>query len=130
MSMQILQSGQMVAISGGAGTTTLMLGEVPMRESQGSYNLDRVTVIAPSTVTGNGLGTINIRQMRAAVQVAASIATLLLASAVNLTAETPVSVPVTGTPILLPGDLLEVTYVQTGGGLALPAGTIVKVEIS
>lgn len=129
MPFEVLQSGPLPAVAAAAGTTNLILGELPVQECQASFGLARVSVVSPSLVTGNGLGTITIRQMRAGVQVAASIASLLLASGVNLAAETPVSVPVTSTTPLQAGDLLEVSYVQTSTGLALPANVRVQAEV-
>jgi hypothetical protein len=129
MAMEVLQYGPGAVVAAAAGTTTVIVGEVPAHETEGSFNLERVSFTSQTLITGNGLATINIRQVRAGSQVSASIAALLLASGVNLPAETPVAIPVTGTPDLLAGDVLECTYVQTSTGLALTIGWRVACEI-
>ncbi len=129
MAFEILQIP--VTVAAAAGTTVVPIGEVPLREAEGTFNVDRVVVTAPTTVTGNGTNsiTINVRQLRAGSSLA-TVATLALTAGVNLTAETPVPLSVTGTPQVLAGDLLEAQFVQIGTGLALPAGTKLGVELS
>lgn len=120
------------AVAAAAGTTVpAELGEVPVQESEQHWQIARMSVTAPTLVTGNASnsGTLNVRQMRAGSAVA-TVGTLALVAGVNLAAETPVQIPVTGTPDLLAGDVLDVQYVQIGTGLALPAGTSVKAEIN
>jgi hypothetical protein len=128
---QILEAS-LGAVAAAAGTTVPgILGEVPVQESEQHWQISRMSVTAPTLVTGNNTnsGTLNVRQMRAGAQVAV-VGTLALVTGVNLAAETPVQIPTTGTPDLLAGDVLEVQYVQIGTGLALPAGTEVKAEIN
>ena len=130
MAMEVLQYGPGAVVAASAGTTTVIVGEVPAHESQAAYTLERVSFTSQTLITGNGLATINIRQMRAGSQVSASIASLLLATGVNLPAEQSVSIPVTvGSETLLAGDILECTYVQTSTGLALTIGWRVACEI-
>src|SRR6266702_7392342 len=93
--MEVLQSGVLATIAALAGTTTLQLGIVPVHESQGTFSLESAEVQFPSAVTGNSLGTINVRQMRAGAQVSASIANLLLATGTTSNAETPYPLVVT-----------------------------------
>jgi hypothetical protein len=134
MAMEVLQYGPGAVVAAGAGTTTVIVGEVPAHESEGGFQLERVSFTSQTLITGNGLATINIRQVRAGSQVSAAIATLLLATTTgNLPAETPVVIPIVGSgataPVLLAGDVLECTYVQTSTGLALTIGWRVAVEI-
>lgn len=120
------------AVAAAAGTTVpAELGEVPLNESEQNWQLQRLSVTTPTLVTGNATnsGTINIRQMRAGA-VIATVGTLALVAGVNLAAETPVNIPISGAPVLVAGDVLDVQYVQIGTGLALPAGTAVKAEIA
>lgn len=127
------------AVAAAAGTTVpAILGEVPVNESQANFSLQRVEVTAPALVTGNSTNsaTINVRQLRAGAPVTTNgqtggvLATLALVTGVNLAADTPAVLAVTGTPVLLAGDVLDVQVVQIGTGLAIPAGTSVKAEIS
>jgi hypothetical protein len=126
MAMEIIESGPQALIAAGAGTTTVGVGDVPAHESQATYNCERITVTSQTLITAASLGTFNVRQMRAGSAVA-TIGTLLLA--VNLPAEVPVVIPVTGTPVLLPGDFIDCQYVQTSTGTALTVGWEVHVEI-
>jgi len=98
----------------------------------------KLSVTAPSLVTGQATNfvTITFRQLRAG-SVVATIGTLTLnAAGVTLPAEVEVDVPVPGSvppavrPILVPGDVIDVQCVQSGTGLALPAGIVAKAEIS
>jgi hypothetical protein len=127
MAMEIIESGPQALIAAGAGTTTVGIGDIPAHESQGTYNLERVTVTSQTLITANSLATFNVRQMRAGSAVA-TVATLLVAA--NLPAEVPVVIPVSATvPVLLPGDFLDCTYVQTSTGLALTVGWEIHCEI-
>lgn len=128
MAMEILQAN--VTVAAAVGTTVQILGEVPTREAQGAFNIERIVVIAPSAVTGNSTNstTINVRQMRAGVAIA-TLGTLALTTGVNLAADVPVALALTGVPTVLAGDVLDVQFVQIGTGLALPAGTNVAAEI-
>jgi hypothetical protein len=114
-------------IAAAAGTTTIVIGEVPLNFTQQHFSVARVSVVCPSLVTANSLGTFNVRQLRAGA-VIATFATLLVAA--NLAASTPVVIPITAAPDILAGDVIDVQWVQTGAGLALPAGSTVKVEMA
>ncbi|PZR65801.1 MAG: hypothetical protein DLM66_14815 [Candidatus Dormiibacter spiritus] len=129
MAFEILQT-VVPAIAAAAGTTVEPIGEVPVREAEGAFNVERVVVTTPTTVTGaaTNTGTINIRQMRAGSAVA-TLASLALLAGTNLTAEIPAVLALTGVPTVVAGDLLEFQYVQIGTGLALPAGVKVGVEL-
>ena len=118
---------------GAAGATSVtILCEVPSAFVQPNYAPQRLSVISPSLVTGaaTNFATINIRQMRAGAAVA-TIGTLALsASTVTLPAEVPVSIPITGSPVLLDADVIDVQLVQSGTGLVLPAGIVASVEMA
>lgn len=116
-----------------AGATSVtVVGEVPSTFVQPSYSPQRLSVTSPSLVTGQAtnFATINVRQMRAG-GVVATIGTLALsAAAVTLPAEVPVSIPISGSPVLLDADVIDVQLVQSGTGLALPAGIVASVELA
>ena len=127
---EVLQD-DIAAISAAAGTTVNgELGEVPVNESEQNWGLYRVAITATAAVTGNNSnsGTINIRQMRAGAAVA-TVASLALVTGTNLAAEVPTVIPISGSPVLVAGDVLDVQYVQIGTGLALPLSTV-KAEIA
>lgn len=120
------------AQAAGGATSVTILAPVPSQESTGAFRVSACSLTSPSLVTGQATNyaTVNFRQMRAG-SVVATIATLALsASTVTLPAEGESSVPVSGAPSLLPGDVIDVQLVQTGTGLALPAGIVAKVEIA
>ena len=74
-------------------------------------------------------GPLFFRQIRAGASIG-TIGTLALsASSVTLAAEVETNVPVTGSPILVPGDVIDVQMVQSGTGLASPAGVVAKAEL-
>lgn len=119
------------ATAAAAGTTVLgTIGEVPQTESEQNWAVNRMAITATALVTGNAVnsGTVNVRQLRAG-SVIATIGTLALVAGVNLAAEVPTVIPVSGSPVLVAGDVLDVQYVQIGTGLALPVCTV-KAEIS
>jgi hypothetical protein len=125
---EVLQD-DIAAIAAAAGTTLAgVLGEVPTTESMTNWQLARATFTPTLAVVGNSLGTVNIRQMRAG-SVVATVATILLATGTTYAAEVPVVIPITGTPVLVAGDVLDVQYVQTGAGLAIPLSTV-KAELT
>jgi hypothetical protein len=130
MAMEVLQAS-VDAVAAAGGTTTILLGEVPSKEAQGEFNLEKVSVTSPSLVTGATAtaGTFNVRQLRAGAVITAVVGTLALVTGVTLPAETEVTIPITNAPTLLAGDLLDVQYVQISTGLALPAGCQFKAEI-
>lgn len=118
-------------IAAAAGTTLGgVLGEVPSTESMTNWQLARVTITPTAAVTGNSTnsGTINVRQLRGGA-VIATVASLALVTGVNLAAEVPTVIPISGTPVLVAGDVLDVQYVQIGTGLLLPLSTV-KAEIN
>lgn len=119
------------AVAAAGGTTTFEIGEIPSKEAEGSFILEKVSVTAPTLVTGATAtaGTFNVRQLRAGSVVTAVVGTLALVTGVNLAAETEVNIPLTVTTGFLAGDLLDVQYVQISTGLALPVGTQIKAEI-
>ncbi|PXX65390.1 hypothetical protein DFR70_104454 [Nocardia tenerifensis] len=105
--------------------------------SQEFYSGDTVTdveIVAPagySTVVGAATNnvTISVRQFRAGA-VVSTFASLTTTTGVSLSAEGPVSVPITAQPILLPGDVIDVRLHQNGNGQALGAGLFVAVYVS
>ncbi len=129
MAFEILQT--VVTVAAAAGTTVAPIGEVPVREAEGTFNVDRVVLTTPTAVTGNGTNsiTVNVRQLRAGASLA-TVATVAFTAGVNTVAEAPFPLTVSGTPQVLAGDLLEAQFVQIGTGLALPAGSKIGVELS
>ncbi|GAC1373737.1 MAG: hypothetical protein NVSMB4_00630 [Acidimicrobiales bacterium] len=117
----------------GADAITL-LGAFEVSDASG-VGVTRVEIVPPAaypTVTGTAApnnATISVRQMRANVLVA-TVASVTLAVGTNLVAETPVNVPVVGTPVLLADDVLDVLLHQNGTGLAINVGLEVVVDIS
>jgi hypothetical protein len=126
--MEVLQAN--VTVAAAVGTTVQEIGEVPTREAEGTFNVERIEITAPSAVTGNGTNstTINVRQMRAGAAIA-TLGSLALVAGVNLVAEVPTALALTGAPTVLAGDVIDAQFVQIGTGLALPAGTNIAVEI-
>lgn len=128
----VVKQAVLPAQSAAGATSVTILGEVPSTFAEPSYAPQRLSLISPSLVTGQAtnFATINIRQMRAGSAVA-TIGTLALSAAtVTLPAEVPVSVPISGTPVLLDGDVIDVQLVQTLTGLALPAGIVASIEMA
>lgn len=115
---------------GAAVAAILSMGAVPSAESQQSWIVAKVSLVSPSLVTGVATNnvTFNFGQYRAGVLVA-TFATLTLAAGTNLAAHVETNVPVTGAPVFLAGDVVEVATVVNGTGLALPQGLKAKVEI-
>lgn len=127
----VVKQAVLPAQTAGGGTSATILGEVPSTFAEPSYAPQRLSLISPSLVTGQAtnFATVNFRQMRAGSAVA-TIGTLALsAAAVTLPAEVPVSVPISGSPVLLDGDVIDVQLVQTASGLALPAGIVATIEM-
>lgn len=134
---EVLQA-TLPAVAAAAGTTVpAELGEVPQQESQATFSVFRADITSPALVTGNNANsaTVNLRQMRAGVAVTTNaqalgvFATLALVTGTNLAADVASAMAVTGLPVLLPGDVIDVQVVQIGTGLALPVGTKVQVEV-
>lgn len=115
-------------------TTTTAVGTVDTTDDNGA-NLVACVLTPPAgftTVTGVATNnvTFNVRQLRAG-SVVQTVASLTLNAGVNLAAETPVAVPVTGTNVvLLRNDVLDCQMVQNGTGLAVGAGVVAQVEIN
>lgn len=131
MAFEVLQIS-LPAVAAAGGTTTFLIGEIPTKESEGSFILESISVTAPTLVTGATAtaGTFNVRQLRAGSVVTAVVATLALVTGVNLAAEVEVTIPITTAVAWLAGDLMDVQYVQISTGLALPVGTQIQAEIS
>jgi len=119
------------AVAAAGGTTTFEIGEIPTKEAEGSFILEKVSVTAPTLVTGATAtaGTFNVRQLRAGAVITAVVGTLALITGVNLAAETEVTIPITTAVAWLAGDLMDVQYVQISTGTALPVGTQIKAEV-
>jgi hypothetical protein len=115
---------------GAAVAAVLSMGAVPSQESQQSWIVAKVSLVSPALVTGVATNnvTFNFAQYRAGVLVA-TFATLTLGAGTNLGLHAEQNVPVTGSPVLLAGDVIEVATVINGTGLALPQGLKAKVEI-
>ena len=130
MAFEVLEAVLPAQAAAGATSVTIV-GDVPSSFSQPSYSAGKLSLTAPSLVTGvtTNTATVNFRQLRAGAAVA-TIGTLALINGVNLAAETEVNVPVTGSPSLLDGDVIDVQLVQGGTGLTLPAGIVAKVELT
>lgn len=123
--------GLLPAQTAGGATSVTMIGVVPSTEAQATWQPTKLSLTSPTLVTGQATNfvTYNFRQMRAGATLA-TIGTLALSSApVTLPAEVETNVPVTGTPILVPGDVVDVQMVQSGTGLASPANVSAKVEL-
>lgn len=112
-----------------AGDTTTQLGVVEGAEDLNAQVVG-LQLSSPSLVTGAATNnaTISFRQLRAG-SVVATLGSVTLASGVNLAAETPRSVPITGSPVLADGDVIDVLCHQNGTGLALPAGVVAEAEL-
>jgi hypothetical protein len=130
MAFEVL-AADLPAVAAAGGTTTFPIGEIPTKEAEGGFNLERVQVTSPTLVTGVTAtsGTFNVRQLRAGAVITAVVGSLALVTGTNLPAETPVAIPITTVVNWLPGDVIDVQYVQISTGLALPAGTKVEAEI-
>jgi len=130
MAFAVVQNSLPAQTAGGA-TSTTMVGDVPTQEAQATFQPTKLSLTSPSLVTGvaTNNATFNFRQMRAGVS-QATIGTLTLGSGTNLAAEVETNVPITGAPILLPGDVVDVQMVQNGTGLVIPVGVIAKAEMA
>jgi ABC-type tungstate transport system permease subunit len=116
--------------AGGATSSTLV--HVAEATNDNGQNFVGAHLVSPSLVTGvnTNTATINVRQLRAGVAVQ-TIASLPLVAGTNLAALTSVAIPAAGaTPAFQFGDVIDVQLVQSGAGLALPAGIRAQVEIN
>lgn len=129
MAFEVLEATLPAQAAAGA-TVITEVGVVPSTFTQPSYAAGKISLSSPTLVTGvaTNNATFNVRQVRAGT-VIATIGTLTLGAGTNLAAETETNVPITGTPNLLDGDILDVQMVQNGTGLAIPAGIVAKVEV-
>lgn len=129
----MIYSTTLPAQSPGAADQIVLIGAY----SPAFYSGDTVTdveIAAPagySTVNGQVANnvTINVRQLRGGV-VVTTFASLTITAGIAVSAENPVSVPITAQPILLEGDAIDVQMHQNGTGQALGAGLVLSVYIS
>lgn len=131
MSFQALDADLPAQAAAGATLTTI-LGNAPDNFVEPSFTLEKLALTSPTLVTGQATNyaTINFRQVRAGSVIATLGSLVLNAAGVTLPAETEVNVPITGTPVILAGDTIDTTQVQTGTGLALPAGINARCELA
>lgn len=134
----VLESFALPAQTAGGATSTTLVGQVTTTEGSDNF-LTRAQIVPPAgyaTVTGvaTNNATFTLRQLRAGSVLVANLATVTLASGTNLVAETPVSFTINATAAqqsgLQEGDVIDVTMVQNGTGLAVGAGLLVIVELS
>ena len=116
-----------------AADLTTLVGMFELSDGEG-LGVSRVVVTPPPgyvTVTGvaTNNATINVRQLRAGA-VVSTFATLTLNAGTNLVAETPVSIPVTGSPTIQQDDVFDAVLHQNGTGLAVGAGLLIEVNIA
>lgn len=114
-----------------AGTdSVLSMGAVPSQESQGSWLVAKMSLVSPALVTGATATQLvfTFNQYRAGVLVAA-LGSFTTSTGNNLAAHVETNVPVTGAPVLLPGDVIEVAVTHASTGTAIPQGLKAKVEI-
>lgn len=131
--MPIYESTPLAAQSAAGADVNAIVGTVETSDASG-WGISRVVVTPPAgftTVTGQATNnvTINVRQLRGGA-VQTTFASLTLNAGTNLVAETPVSVPVTGAPILAPDDVIDVVLHQNGTGLAVGAGLLAEVAVN
>jgi len=120
------------AQSAAGGTITTLIGAVPSNLVQSTWQVEKLSAVSPSLVTGaaTNYASLVVRQLRAG-SVVQTLGTLALnAASVTLPAETEVNIPITNAGPLLDGDVLDVQQQQSGSGLALPAGIVVKCELA
>ena len=131
MSFQAFNAALPAQAAAGATLTTI-LGDAPDNFVEPSFVLETLALVSPSLVTGQATNyaTISFRQMRAGALVATLGSLVLNAASVTLPAETETAVTIVGTPKILAGDTLDVQQIQTGTGLALPAGIVARVELA
>lgn len=132
--MPILRSPALPAQIAAAADSVTLADTFELSDASG-VGVSRVVVVPSAgyvTVTGTAgpnNATINVRQLRAGA-VVSTFASLTLAVGTNLVAETPVVIPITGTPNFQQDDVIDVVLHQNGTGLAIGAGLFVVVDIS
>lgn len=118
-----------------AGADAVTVVETFELSDASGLGVSRVEVTPPAgyvTVAGTAApnnAQINVRQLRAGA-VVSMFASLVLAPGVSLVAETPVVIPVTGSPNLQQDDVIDVVLHQNGTGLAVGAGLLVEVDVT
>lgn len=120
----------MPARAAGADVPTV-LGVVPSNQSQFAWQAVKVSIVAPSLVTGatatQEVASVGYSRAGAAI---VPIATLTTATGVNLAANAEVAFTLLAAALSLQaGDVLTLTFTHAGAGTALPDGTTVKVEL-
>lgn len=131
--MALYEAPPFAAQAAAGADQTVLVGVVEPQDGQGN-GVDRMIVTAPSgftTVTGAATNNaqISVRQVRAG-SVVTTIGTLVFNAGTNLSAENPVSIPVSSAPSLQAGDVLDAVMHQNGTGLAVGAGVIVQVTVN
>jgi hypothetical protein len=131
--MPLLSSLALPAQTAAGATSVTLVDAYELADSTGS-GVSRVVIVPPpgyATVTGVATNnvTFNVRQLRAGTPVG-TFASLVLAVGSNLVAETPIAVPITGAPVLLQDDVIDVQMVQNAAGIAVGAGLVVEVDIN
>ena len=114
-------------------TVTTLIGTNETTDDNGDYVV-AVGLTPPAgftTVTGvaTNNATFNVRQLRGG-SVVATFASVTLNAGTNLTAETPLNVPITAATQIARGDVFDVQQVQNGTGLAVGAGVVAQVEVN
>lgn len=114
-------------------TVTTLIGTNETTDDNGD-NVVAVNLTPPAgftTVTGvaTNNATFNVRQLRGG-SVVATFASVTLNAGTNLTAETPLNVPITAATQIARGDVFDVQQVQNGTGLAVGAGVVAQVEVN
>lgn len=112
-------------------TATTIIGAVPSNLTQATWQVEKLSAVSPSLVTGaaTNFATLTVRQMRAGALVQ-NLGTLPLTAGVTLPAEVEVNIPIVNAGPLQDGDIIDVQQLQSGTGLALPAGIVVKAELA
>lgn len=114
-------------------TVTTLIGTNETTDDAGDHVV-AVNLTPPAgftTVTGvaTNNATFNVRQLRGG-SVVATFASVTLNAGTNLTAETPLNVPITAATQIARGDVFDVQQVQNGTGLAVGAGIVAQVEVN
>lgn len=107
------------------------MGSVPSSMAQATWQVGKLAFVSPTAVTGATAQNFVVLflQFRAGAQVAI-LGGYSVVAGNSLVANTEVVVPVVGTPVLLPADVLVCQTQMTGGtGLGVPIGISAKAEI-
>lgn len=132
--MPVLRSPALPAQTAAAADVIAFGDNFQISDGSG-VGVSRVEIVAPAgyaTVTGTAgpnNATISVRQLRAGA-VVSTFAALTLAVGTNLVAETPVTIPITGSPVFQQDDVIDVLLHQNGTGLAINAGLFVIVDVT